>query len=207
MHIHIQTTPEEIQRARTWFSGLDMLWQMAFNETLFGKGPTVEPPSDEHLMMLVLGMENLRFAGPSAPYPNMSFQLKDLSGLIPLRRLKHITICNHQVTSLAALSQHTALEHLFVMENKLTSLAGVEQLTNLRNLYCQGNQITTLSPIRNLTNLEVLYVTRNHLQDLDGLTVAHKANLNTFRVIPNNALPDEAIIRCQQELGILCKRG
>lgn len=207
MHIHIQTTPEEIQRARKWFSELEMSWQMAFNETLFEKGPTVEPPTDEHLMLLVLGVDTLRFAGPSAPYPNMSFQLKNLSGLIPLRRLKHITLCNHQVTSLAALSQHTALEHLFVMENQLDSLDGVENMVQLKNLYCQGNHITTLSPIRNLTNLEVLYVTRNQLQDLNGLSAAHKTTLKAFRVLPNSALPDEAIIKCQQELGIICSRG
>jgi hypothetical protein len=207
MHIHIQTTPEEVGRARKWFSELDMLWQMAFNEVLFRKGPTMEPPTDEHLMFLVLGVENVRFAGPAAHYPNMSFQLKDLSGLIPLRQLKHITLCNHQVTRLAALAQHTALEHLYVMENQLTSLEGVERMTHLKNLYCQGNQIKSLSPIRNLTNLEVLYVTRNQLHDLDGLTVAHKAQLKTFRVMPNNTLPDEAIIKCQQELGIICSRG
>ncbi len=207
MKFIIKTTPEELKRARKWWNDLEMQWKFAYNEAVFGKGTVIEPPKDDELMMLLIKADTLRFAGPFAHSPNVSSPLTNLSGLIPLYHLKYLSITNMHFTSLKALKRHTQLEHLFVYENRLTSLEGIENMKNLENLYVQGNQITDLTPIKNLTKITTLYVSNNRLTKIEGLTEKHADNMKKFYVLPNDDLPDREIIKTQNRIGILCRKG
>lgn len=207
MQIIIKTPPGEVERAKKWWNGLEAQWKMAYNEAVYGKGPTLEPPHEDELMLLLIQVDTLRFAGPLAPHPNLSFALTNLSGLIPLYRLTYLSVSNTLVESLEPLRRHTNLEHLFVYDNRLGSLAGIEGMKGLKDLYCQNNRITSLGPISGLYQLENLYVSGNPLEKVDGLGVKHKAQLKNFYLLPSPALPDEEVIRVEHTLGIRCLKG
>ncbi len=207
MQFIIKTTPAELQRAKKWWQDLEMQWKMAYNEATFGKGPTLEPPKDDELMVLLIQADTLRFAGPMAIHPNITTPLTNLSGLIPLYHLTYLSITNMYLTGLKELAPFTKMKHLFVYENRLNSLEGIEQMTELENLYVQGNELTDLTPIKNLTKLETLYVTNNKFTKINGLTEKHADKIKKFYVQPNDNLPDKEIIRVQNELGIICRNG
>jgi hypothetical protein len=207
MQFIIKTTPEELQRARKWWQDLEVQWKMAYNEAVFGIGPTLEPPHDDALMVLLIQADTLRFAGPLAINPNISTPLTNLSGLIPLYHLTYLSITNMHFSSLRELSRFTKMRHLFIYDNRITSLVGIEQMTELVDLYAQNNQLTDLSPIRNLTNLKTIYVSSNKLTKINGLTPKHAEKIKRFYVQPNEDLPDAEIIRVQNDLKIICRTG
>lgn len=207
MQFIVKTTPEELQRARKWWQDLEAQWKMAYNEAVFGKGPTLEPPHDDALMVLLIQADTLRFAGPMAIHPNITTPLTNLSGLIPLYHLTYLSITNMHFSSVRELSRFTKMRHLFLYENRIESLVGIEQMTDLVDLYIQGNQITDLSPIKNLTNITTLYANNNKLTKLDGLTTKHGDKMKRFYIQPNHDLPDREILRIQNEVGIICRMG
>jgi hypothetical protein len=206
MKFIIKSTPEEVLRAKKWWNDLEAQWKMVYNEALLGKGPVLAPPSDDELMMLVLGVTSIRIAGPLAVNPNTSIILTNLSGLIPLYNLTYLSISNMKITNLLELKRHTKLEHLFVYDNKLTSLSGIEGMQNLKELYFQNNEISDLSPIKGLIKLETIYATGNTFDKINGITTQHE-NIKNFYVMPNPNLRDREVIRVQNEIGILCKKG
>ena len=207
MNFIIKTTPDELKRARKWWQDLEMQWKFAYNEAVYGKGPTIEPPKDEELMLLLLQIDTLRFAGPLAFNPNMTTVLTNLSGLIPLYHVTYLSISNMKLDSLKPLVRFNKLKYLYVYENQLDSLEGIENLTGLTQLYAQNNNITDLSPVKKLTNLETLYVTNNAFDKINGLTLKHEDKLQKFYVLPNKNLRHREVIRIQNELGILCQKG
>jgi hypothetical protein len=206
MKFIIKSTPEEVLRAKKWWNDLEAQWKMVYNEALLGKGPVLATPSDDELMMLVLGVTSIRIAGPLAVNPNTSIILTNLSGLIPLYNLTYLSISNMKITNLLELKRHTKLEHLFVYDNKLTSLSGIEGMQNLKELYFQNNEISDLSPIKGLIKLETIYATGNTFDKINGITTQHE-NIKNFYVMPNPNLRDREVIRVQNEIGILCKKG
>lgn len=207
MHIHVKKDPKELLQAKQWWGNLEMQWKMALNEAVFKKGATLEPPTDDELMVFLIMVDTLRFSGPGAQYPNMSFQLTNLSGLKGLLRLKFLSITNMKITSLKELAFHTNLQHLFVNNNNITSLVGIENMTQLVDLYIQNNEITSLKPIKKLTQLKTIYATENNLKSINGFTDAHADVIDKFYVIPNKELRDKDIIKFQNTYGIICHKG
>jgi len=207
MNFIVKTTPAEMQRARQWWADLEMAWKMAWNEVVFGVGPTVEPPHDDHLMLLLVQVDTLRFAGVGANNPNLTVKLTNLSGLIPLYHLRYLSISHTGITGLKELVRHTQMQHLFVYDNQLTSLEGIEGMTQLEDCYVQNNQLTDLRPLRKLTNLKALYASGNRLTTTDGLTPEHGDKLRKCYLLPNDDLPHREVIRLQNEAGILVQRG
>lgn len=207
MQFIVKTSPEELQRARQWWQDLEMQWKMAYNEVLFAKGPTIEPPKDDELMLLLLQVDTLRFAGPMAANPNMTTRLTNLSGLIPLYHLFYLSLSDSDITSLEPLKRHTKLEHLFLYNNKITSLKGIEDMTKLKDLYVQNNELTDIEPVRKLTNLESFYCSGNQLTSLKGMTKQHAAQRVKFYVLPNDKLKDKDILKVEDKLGIKCRKG
>lgn len=207
MQFIVHTTPDELKRARQWWRDLEAQWKMAYNESVYGKGPTLEPPKDEELMLLLLQIDTLRFAGPLAQHPNISTPLTNLSGLIPLYHLTYLSISNMSISDLRPLRRFTKMRYLFIYENQITSLEGIEQMTELEDLYVQNNQLTSLLPLQSLTNLSTIYVSNNRLTSLQGITKAHAEKLKKLYVLPNDDLPDREVIRIQNELGVLCRTG
>ncbi|MEM9260846.1 MAG: hypothetical protein AAGA62_14455 [Bacteroidota bacterium] len=207
MNFIVKSTPTELQRARQWWRDLELQWKLAYNEAVFGVGPTVEPPHDDHLMLLLLQIDTLRFAGPGAENPNVSTPLTNLSGLIPLYHLTYLSVTFMQLTGLSELVRHTRLQHLFVYNNQLTSLMGIEHATGMVNLYAQCNRLVDLEPLRPLTQLETIYVNHNDLTSLAGITQGHEDKLRRFYALPNDGIRDREILRMQHEVGVICRKG
>lgn len=207
MQFIVKTKPEELRRAQKWWADLEMQWKMAYNEAIFGKGPTLEPPKDDELMILLVRANSLRFAGPLSARPNLSVQLTNLSGLIPLYHLFYLSISHTKISSLLELARHTKIEHLFLYDNQITSLKGIEGMTNIKELYVQNNLLESLKPIKNLTKIETLYCSGNQLKKINGLTKKHSDNMKRLNILPNEHLKDRDIIKFQNKVGIICKNG
>ncbi|OIN58239.1 leucine-rich repeat domain-containing protein [Arsenicibacter rosenii] len=193
---------DTVARRYTWWINLTPLWRAAFQQVVFNHN---ESPADEDLCK-IWQSPALRFAGPRAPYPNMTFELTDCSGLTGLTNLETLVVMNHRLEGVPELSTLTNLKSLFVNNNLLTSLAGIESLNQLELLYAHINRLQTLAPLRSLTRLRELYVCYNALTSLEGLTSAHAKQLKKLVCLPNDGLPDREIIRVEQRLGIRCQR-
>lgn len=199
-------TEADVQRYQQWWDSLSDSWKKAFNKCVFNKEETTDDLSGEELHLLWF-IPVVRFAGPRAPYPNMSFELEDVSGLANLKHLKIVVVIHQRVRSLRPLAALRQLESLFVSDNQLESLTGIEKLKNLKQLYFQNNEITSLEPLKDLTGLTEIYASRNKLVKLDGIGGKHARTIKMFRILPNDELPQKEIIRMENKIGIRCLQG
>lgn len=184
-----------------WWQSLAPAWKQAFAETFFKHN---NEPAPAELAQLY-ECRALRFAGPTASYPNMSLELEDCSGLKQLCQLEILVIIHHKIRHLADLSGMENLKSLFINHNRVEALDGIEQLTGLTQLYVQHNRIRSLLPVRQLVHLRECYVHDNELQSLEGLTEAHAETLEHFFCKPNPALKQKEMLRIERELGIRCR--
>ena len=198
-------TEAQIAQANLWWDGLSDSWKQAFNEVALCRSST-EPLGEEKLLA-VYNSPNQRFAGPGAPYPNMSFELEDMSGVAGLPNLEILVVIFHKLTHIREVSNFKTLRSLFVYNNQITSLDGIESLLQLKELYCQSNQLSSILPLTRLTNLQTLYCNYNNLENLDGITANHTDNLENFFCLPNGKLKDSTALRFEQTVGIRCRKG
>ena len=192
--------------ARSWWLALEPQWQEAFNEGFFGKARTTEMPGEAELQNL-LHSPAIRLIGPKGPYPNLSFELTNLSGVKQLSRLETLVVGFCQLSSLEALAGLHKLKALFLFGNALESLDGIQPLKNLEQLYANLNRISDIKPIKSLTNLREFYCNYNQLQSLEGLTKAHRKSMKKFVCLPNEELPDSEILKVERQLLIRCQQG
>lgn len=198
-------TEAQITLATTWWDNLSGAWKQAFNEVALQRSST-EPLGDE-MLLTVFNSANHRFAGPTAPYPNMSFELEDMSGLVGLPNTEVVVVTFHKLTHIREAATFKNLRSLFVYNNQITSLKGVEGLTQLQEFYCNVNQIDSLKPLEGLTNLHTLYCNYNLLSNLDGIGEQHADILENFYCLPNPNLKESVAMRFEREVGIRCKRA
>ncbi len=198
-------TTEQMQAASAWWDSLTPPWKRAFNEMAVKQ--SVTDPADILTVFTMQHLEVVRFAGPRAPFPNMTFELEDLSGLRNLPDIKIVVVNFHQLTGLNEIGHLHALESLFVMNNQLTSIEGVETLMHLKEFYFTGNQVQSLLPLTLLTQLHTIYCNQNKIQSLEGVGEQHRGQLKQFVCLPNERLPDSEIIRMERETGIRCLKG
>ncbi|MFD2569032.1 leucine-rich repeat domain-containing protein [Spirosoma soli] len=184
-----------------WWMELEPQWRAAFQFAFFGHS---NQPSYEDLEAL-WQTPTLRFAGPTAPYANMSFELTNCSGLKGMSNLEALMIMHHKLSSISEVADMTHLKTLFVNNNAIESLEGIEKLKKLEQLFVQVNNIISLEPIRDLTNLRQLYVSLNPLKSLNGLTQKHTKALKAFFCLPNDNLTDREIMRVERTVGIRCR--
>lgn len=189
-----------------WWESLSNAWKSAFNEAALQKPASAEMPAPEMLEAL-MKTPVLRFAGPTAPYPNMSFELSDLSGLAEMKQLEILVLSHQAIHSIKDLGHLSKLKSLFVFDNQLNSLQGIEPLVQLQELYCQNNFISSLEPVSGLTNLHTLYCSGNQIASLNGVGPQHADKMDKFVCLPNQGLRDPEILRFEREIGIRCKRG
>ena len=195
------TNPKQRQH---WWLALEPQWKKAFNETILRKGPIEDLPSDSDLIQL-FSHKFLRFAGPQAPFPNMSFELTNLSGLTAFTDAELISVTYHLLTSLGEIAHLTKLKNLFADNNRLAEIDGVKNMLALEELFINNNRITTLKPVAKLTNLKSLYCAANALTSFDGLTEKHSDKLLHFICLPNEGVHQKELIRVEHTLGIRCK--
>jgi hypothetical protein len=196
----------QLAKWQKWWNELSDAWKIAFNEAVYNKGPIPDMPTKEEMAHLVTSPA-LRFAGPSAPYPNMTKELTDLSGLAELKKVEILVVTFQKVRSVRELRNLTQLKSLFLHDNQIASLQGVENLKNLEKLYVQNNAINSLKWVRPLHHLDELYCFDNKLTSLEGITSDHAKALKRFVCLPNDELPDKDIIHVEQKIGIRCQRG
>lgn len=161
-------------------------------------------PSEAELEMLH-HRQVIRLAGPTAPFPNCSIELTDLSGIEALARLETVIITHHSIETIEAVAGLPQLKSLFLFNNHIKSLAGIEGLVNLEQLYVQCNRIESIKAIEPLLNLKEVYISDNNISSLDGLTEAHAENLKKFVCLPNERLKQKEIIHVERDLGIICR--
>jgi len=184
-----------------WWQQLETQWKHAFSECFFKHSH--EPTLTE--LDELYSTPAIRLAGPSAPYPNMTFELTNLSGLVGLDNL-HVIVVTHQlIEAVRELKAFPQLTSLFLFNNKITSLEGIEDLTQLSQLYVQCNKIVSILEIRDLVNLQELYVNDNLITSLEGLTEEHADKLEKFFCKPNDQLKSKELLRVERELGIRCR--
>ena len=184
-----------------WWKQLEPQWKQAFG--LMVTGHQNEPNAVE--LQKIFTLPSIRLAGPTAPFPNLQFELTNLSGLQYLSNLSIVIITHHKIENIEVLNDLINLKSLFLFNNNIKSLHGIETLTQLEQLYVQGNQISSIKPIEQLINLKELYISDNCIETLDGLTEEHSDKLTTFVCRPNKQLKQKEIIRAERELGIICR--
>lgn len=184
-----------------WWRQTEPQWKQAFAETIFRHSN--EPTPDE--LALVYNAPAIRFAGPTAFFPNMTFELTNLSGVLALANLETLVVINHKIESIKEVNTFESLKSLFLLGNQITSLEGIENLTGLEMLYVQDNLIESIKPVEKLLNLKELYVNGNRISSLEGLTEMHAEKLEKFFCKPNDLLKQKEILRVERELGIKCR--
>ena len=185
-----------------WWQKLDPQWKQAFGEVFFHHKNDPLPSELESLFQTPV----LRLAGPAAPYPNMSFELTDLSAIKSLVNLEIFICTNHQISEIQPLSNLSLLKSLFLLNNKINSLSGIENLFGLEQLYLQFNLIESMVALKSLTRLKELYIHDNKITSLDGITEEHEEYLEKFYCLPNAGIRQKEVIRLEREIGIICRK-
>jgi Leucine-rich repeat (LRR) protein len=194
-----------LETAQAWWAGLSAPWKQAYNEVAF-KRSTTEYLGDE-MLMAIYSSPNHRFAGPTAPYPNMSFELEDLSGVVGLPEAVVLVVSFHQLKSMKEVASMKKLRSIFLFNNQITSLEGIEDLTEVIELYVMSNQITSLEPLHKLVHLKALYCNNNLISDLKGIGPEHADNLENFFCLPNPNLKNNTVFAFEQANGIRCRKA
>ncbi len=200
-----QPTVEQLAICKQWWNTLSDPWKFAFNQVAMQRSELTM--LDDQILYNVYHSEAHRFAGPTAPYPNMNFELEDLSGITGLVNAKIVVVTFHKIENLKEISHLTGIRSLFVYNNKMKSIEGVETLVNLTDLYFNVNEVTSLLPLANLTKLETLYCNYNKITTLEGVGAEKRGTLKNFFCLPNDLLPDSEIIHMEREIGIRCSKG
>jgi hypothetical protein len=201
-----QITEQDKIKYQDWWNGLTENWKKAFNQAGFQKGEITDDLSMDEIHDL-WHSSALRFAGPTAMFPNLTFEIGDLEGMKLFENLTTLVAINSGIKSLKPIAKLRNLQSLFVLDNELKTLTGIENMVNLTQIYFQNNQITSIEPLRKLINLVDVFAFDNKITALKGLTEKHSRNLTNFRILPNADLPQKEIIKLENRVGIRCLRG
>ncbi len=183
-----------------WWQGLEEQWQKAFCITQFGD---LHSPNQEQLIQLYHS-KILRLVGPSAAFPNMNFELTNMSGLAALEELEILVLAHHEIQEIEYLENKKSLKSLFLFNNQINSLKGVESLVTLEQLYVQNNKIQSIAEVKDLVSLKELYIHDNEITALDGINDRHENILHVIACRPNTKLSQKEILRIERDFGIRC---
>ena len=186
---------------QNWWKSLSPEWRQTFSLSILQKQ---SDPTESDLDFLI-NLQVLRLAGPTAPFPNCSIELNDLSGVAVLSKLETLIISHHAIESIEEVANLPVLKSLFLFNNKIKSLKGIEGLISLEQLYVQCNQIDSIKEIEKLVNLKEFYISDNNITSLAGLTEAHSDKLKRLVCLPNDRLKQKEVIHAERDLGIICR--
>lgn len=102
------------------------------------------------------------------------FPAGELGVIAKLPELRHLTVSDCALSSLAALEGANRLEYLDLSYNSIRNLEVLSGMTNLKELYMPHNALNDLSVLSGLTNLEKLDVSSNSLTTLAPLSTCVK---------------------------------
>jgi internalin A len=97
-------------------------------------------------------------------------QIRDLTPLSGLIRLKSLDLSNNQITDISALSGLTALETLTIYSNQITDISALSGLSNLTSLDMEYNKIADVTPLSGLTGLKSLVLSSNPIANTSALS-------------------------------------
>ncbi len=206
MALNVQSSTGLQFSHQRWWLELEDQWKKAFNEVVLNKGAVSSTPTSEELEVIVTSPV-LRFAGPRADFPNMSFELTNLSGIKGLPNLEILVAIFHQIKSIRELASLPKLKSLFLNNNLIESLKGIEELDKMEMLYVNVNQIESIEEVKQLTNLKEFYCNYNRLSSLKGINLKHEGTLKKFFPLPNDDLSFREVQRVEQKIGIKCREG
>lgn len=201
----LSLTDDQISQLQSWWATLSDPWKHSFNEVMLRRS-TIDMPGPEELYS-IQQCQTLRLAGPTAPYPNMTQELEDLSGIRDLPNLSILIVIFHKLSGITELSSPNQITSLFLHNNQITSLDGLEAMFNLQEIYFNVNQVHSLQPLANLTNLHTVYCNYNLISSLAGIGIQHRPQLKNFICLPNDLLPESEVIMMERDTGIRCKKG
>jgi internalin A len=98
-------------------------------------------------------------------------QVRDISPLAGLTRLKLLDLSSNLISDISALSGLTALETLAIYNNQITDISALSGLKNLTSLDMERNRITDIAPLSGLTNLKSLELSSNPIMDTSALSM------------------------------------
>jgi len=183
-----------------WWSALSSNWQKAFLDTCNGHDTELNP-----FLELIQIRSVFRFAGPRAPYPNMDFEISDISGIVDLLNIEILVLTHHQIKDLKGIDKLKNLKSLFILDNQIQNLEPLQFCANLEELYFQNNEVISLEPLARLDRLHTIYACDNKIENLSGIHKNH-TRLKNFIVRPNEQLPYSEILKFELETGIECKK-
>jgi hypothetical protein len=186
---------------RKWWISLESQWQLAFQSSVLIHTDT---PTD-HELDNMMSLTTFTCVGPTAQYPNVNFELTNLSGLKHLSELETLVLTHHKLTDVTGLEGLKYLKNVFLSNNEITSLRGIENLKKLEQLNVQNNKIESLLPVKLLTQLKELYVNFNVLNSFEGVTLAHSKCLKMFHCLPCEHMSFKDIIFFEQAMGVRCE--
>ena len=184
--------PAVLANAKPWWNGLSTQWKRAFNEVALQRNNSTDDLPDD-LLCVIFTSANHRFAGPTAPYPNMTFELTDMSGLVGLPNAEVVVVTFHQLRHIEEVAHMPKLKSLFVNNNQITSLKGIENQVQLIDLYVPSNLLTSIEEVEKLVNLRAFYCPNNLISDLKGVGRQHLDTLSQFFCMPNPNLKKSTI--------------
>lgn len=186
---------------KAWWNELSEDWKMAFNQCVLQKGEITDMPTIPQLRDIIQRQE-IELIGNGIlifGLRQLTFQLKDISGLLALPSLKTINLSGNSLTSLKGISVLKDLEYINLTANQLTDLAGIVLLEKLRILVLQGNQLMNLKGIREIKNLTYLNVLYNKkLSSVAG--VERLSKLEVFKIFSNKPRIVAQIERMKDEM-------
>ena len=165
-----------------WWLDLDPQWRWAFNEAVFQHKKLEDAanyqPTDEELQFL-FDLKELFVCGSGAfrrrnNFPDISFQLNNLSGVKNLTNLRRLECdFNGQIESLEPVRHLTNLQEFWFDNNRVSDLSPLMELSNLTGISCWNNKIKSIEPLASLINLSNLciglYDQGNPLESIDPL--------------------------------------
>lgn len=163
-----------------WWHNLSEDWQKAFNQAVLSRGEILQMPTEEQLRSIferkkidIVGSGILLYG-----LNQLSFKLKDISGLKDLKQITELNLSGHDFKDLEGIEEFEALETLNCTSNRITTLDYIKQLENLKNLIIRDNNLSTLDGIDELEEIEYLNALYNQklrsiagVEDLPSLQV------------------------------------
>ena len=173
---------------KNWWYNLNDDWQKAFNQGVLSRGEILQIPSEEQ-MRSIFEKQKIDIVGSGIllyGLNQLSFKLKDFSGLKDLKQITELNLSGHEFTDLEGVQELQKLELLNCTSNRIASLTYIKKLENLKTLIIRDNDLVNLDGIDELEELEYLNALYNQklrtiggVEDLENLQVLCVPNYKT----------------------------